>query len=239
MLRNPSLSPLDTIAKVRLQRGESTYFRLPTPARAFTVVVDIRLVENAVSNLQGSLSVVDENGGIVRNSLVSFNDTRRSARATASYTADEAARFGFKLTNGVNPADFWVTARPSGATDLVPFFGEKVPQALRPAEAYTGRLGLHEQAYDSATLPLGVYDAVLELVRTDGNLTNIGGSLAKYGFEGGKEAILIFINEIDTSYRRTARFTVSEAGPIIFCVENGTDIVDYTLRVAPRDVAAH
>jgi hypothetical protein len=228
---NPVSVTLNTIAKIRLYAGEEYYLRLPAPRREIEIVMDTRLVENEKSTLISSLSVLDESGGVIGDSVIGFNLIDRDARKTASYLSREALRFGFKLVNGKQPADFWVTIRPIGARDLVPFFAEIVPQALRTDQAYTGQLAANERAYYQTTLSRGAYQAVLELARQPRESSNIIGSLVMSDSAGGSATSLIGFNDINFSFRRSARFLVNKDGPIILSVQNGSGIAAYTLRV--------
>ena len=228
----------NTISKVRLRTNEAFYLRLPTPARDVDIVMDMRLVEDTRSNLGATLSVLDEGGGVVRDAVIGFNEIDRMWRKTASYSATQAARYGFRLVNASRPADFWLTVRPAGASGLVPFFGETVPQALEVGGSYRGRLATNEDAYYRASLPQGDYQAVLEFALQPADRRNIGGSLITLDATGGNATEVIGLNEIDVSYRKTARFSVKRPEPIIFRVQNSNNVVAYLLRVQPAPAEA-
>jgi hypothetical protein len=235
---NPVPVALNTIAKVRLDANEEFYLRLPSPAREIDIVMDMRLVENANSNLIAALSVLDENGGVIGDSVIGFNLIDRGARKTVSYSVRQPVRLGFKLVNRTKPADFWVTIRPAGAPGLVPFFGDTVPQDLQAGRAYTGQLAANESVYYRASLSRGDYQAVLDFARQPRVNSNIIGSLLMSDSAGGNATSLIGFNQIDVSYRRVARFSVSKEGPVIFSAQNKSGVVAYTLRVQPASPEA-
>jgi TIR domain-containing protein len=235
---HPSTIAFNTISKVRLSPREALYLRLPTPARDVDIVMDMRLVEETRRNLQASLSVLDESGGVVRNAIIGFNEVDRMWRKTASYSATQAARHGFKLVNANHPADFWLTVRPAGASGLVPFFGETVPQTLDAGGSYRGRLAANEAAYYRASLPQGDYQAVLEFALQPADSRNIQGSLSRLDAAGGNAREVIGLNEIDVSFRKAARFSVTKPEPVILRVQNLTNVVAYLLRVQPAPAEA-
>ena len=231
----PAPLPVDTPMKIRLRPQESAYLQLPEPVEEFDIVVDVRLVDNALSYLGAAVSVLDANGATIRDSLVGIAGYGRSTRQTASYGAAKPARLGLKVTNGQNLSDIWITVRPARAAGLVPFFGEIVPQSLRLGEPQKGRLGLNQEAYYQAALPIGAYDAILEFARSTGDQGQIVGVLGKSSSDGGGWVQLLYFQDYGTSYRKSARFAVNEAGAVVFTMINTADVVDYIFRVQPAD----
>jgi hypothetical protein len=154
-------------------------------------------------------------------------------RKTATYSASQPARHGFRMVNTAQAADFWLTVRRSGTPGLVPFFGETVPQTLEVGGAYKGRLATNDDAYYRASLPRGDYQAVLEFALQPSQRSNIAGSLSTLDASGGDATRVIALNEVDLSYRKAARFSVSRPDPVIFRVQNSHNIVGYLLRVEP------
>jgi hypothetical protein len=228
---HPAPIAFDTISRVRLLTNETFYLRLPAPAGDVDVVMDLRLVENVRSNLLASLSVLDENGAEVRDAIIHVNEIDRMWRKTVTYSALQPARHGFRMVNTAQAADVWLTVRRSGTPGLVPFFGETVPQTLEVGGAYRGRLATNDDAYYRASLPRGDYQAVLEFALQPAQRSNIGGSLSTLDGSGGDATKVIALNEIDVSYRKAARFSVSRPGPVIFRVQNSHNVVGYMLRV--------
>jgi hypothetical protein len=231
---HPAPIAFDTISKVRLLTNQAFYLRLPTPASDVDVVMDMRLVDDVSSNLTAALAVLDENGGVVSDAIIRFNELDRMSRKTATYSASQLAPHGFRMVNtGRRVADFWLTVRRAGSPGLVPFFGETVPQALELGRAYEGRLATNDDAYYRASLPRGDYQVVLEFALQPTRRSNITGSLSTLDASGGNATRVIRLNVLDVSDRKAARFSVSRPGPVIFRVKNSTNVVRYLLRVEP------
>ena len=228
---NPAPLTIDTITKVRLGPSQEFYFRLDAPMRGIDLVLDVRLVENTRSNLVTTLSVLDENGGMLKDGVIGFNDIDRSGRMTASYEGPALVRLGLKLRNGYSAADHWVTVRRPGSVDLVPFAGEIVPVSLTPGQTYTGPLDANERVYHRVTLPQGEYQAILDVVRQPPSKGNIRGGLVLLNEIGQRRARIVDFNEIDLSYRKVGAFTVSQDGPVILQTESGGDTLSYSLRL--------
>jgi hypothetical protein len=126
--------------------------------------------------------------------------------------------------------------RPARAAGLVPFFGEIVPKPLRLGDSLKGQLGFNQEAYYQATLSIGAYDAILEFARITGDPGLIFGSLGWSSFDAGGWVQLLYFQDSGRSQRKSARFAVSEPGPIVFTVLNTGDVVDYIFpRAASRE----
>jgi hypothetical protein len=230
---HPAPIAFNTISRVRLQNNQAFYLRLPAAARDVDIVLDMRLVDDVRSNLLASLSVLDENGGEVRKSIIAFNEIDRMWRKTATHSAPQAARHAFRILNTAQTADFWLTIRRAGATGVVPFFGETVPKPLEVGRAYRGRLATNDDAYYRAPLARGDYQVVLEFALQPVQRSNIIGSLSTLDASGGNATRVIAINEVDVSSRKTGRFSVSSLEPVILRVQNSHNAVEYVLRVEP------
>ena len=228
---HPAPIAFDTISSVRLNQNEAFYVRLQAPAGDVDVVMDMRLVENVRSNLLASLTVLDENGAAVRDAIIRFNEIDRMWRNTATHSTSQPTRHGFRIVNNGQAADFWLTVRRSGTRGLVPFFGETVAQTLEAGSASRGRLATNDDAYYRASLPPGDYHAVLEFALQPAQHGNIIGSLSMLNASGGEAKSLIAFNEVDVSYRKAARFSVSGSEPVVFRVQNSHNVVGYMLRV--------
>jgi hypothetical protein len=230
---HPAPIAFDTISRVRLLTNQAFYLRLPTPADNVDVVMDMRLVDDVRSNLQASLSMLDENGGVVGDPIIFFNEVDRTWRKTATHSASQAGPHSFRIVNIGGPADFWLTVRRAGAPGLVPFFGETVPHTLELGRTYRGQLATNDDAYYRASLPQGDYQVVLEFALQPVQRSNIQGSLSTLDASGGNPTRIIELNEIDVSYRKAARFSVSRPEPVIFRVQNSSNRGGYLLRVEP------
>jgi hypothetical protein len=86
-------------------------------------------------------------------------------------------------------------------------------------------------------VPPGDYQAVLEFALQPAQQSNIQGSLSTLDASGGNATSVIDLNEIDVSYRKAARFSVSRPELVIFRVKNSSNVVGYLLRVEPAPAA--
>jgi hypothetical protein len=228
---DPVSLDLDTITRVRLESNEAFYLRLTAPMRGVDLVLDVRLVDNYRSNLLSTVSVLDENGGVLRDGVIAFNDIDRTGRVTASYEGTTPVRLGFRLQNGAASADHWLTVRRSGSVDLVPFLGELKPAPLELGQTYMGRLEVNERVYHRAALPSGEYQAVVDFVRQPPSRGNIRGALLLLDATGKRLSRVLDFNQIDLSYRKVGTFTVSQESPVLLETQSGGDTIDYSLRV--------
>ena len=96
----------------------------------------------------------------------------------------------------------------------------------------------NEAAYYRASLPRGDYQAVLEFALAPAERRNIQGSLSTLDAAGGNATEVIGLNEVDVSYRKAARFSITRPEPIILRVQNSTNVVAYLLRVQPAPAEA-
>jgi hypothetical protein len=229
---DPAPLQLDTITKIRLEPGEEFYLRLAAPMRGVELVMDMQLVENVSSNLQATLSVLDENGGMLEEDVIRFNEIDRLARETASYDGSPQVRLGFKLRNGGRRADHWLTVRRPGSTGLVPFAGEIVPAPFKLRDTFTGRLEPNERLFYRASLLRGDYQVVLDFARQPRSHGNIRGALVRREATGGNPTVVLGFNEIEMSYRKIGTFTVNRDGPVILQLQSA-DTLAYSLRVQP------
>lgn len=137
---NPAPLAFGALHKVRLEQNESYYFRLPTPASAFTIVEDVRLPKRESSNLITDVSILDTDGGVVQPAVGRFNQIDVGYRRTASFSTKQPARFGFKLVNTAQSSDIWFAVLPEGQDQFLPCFGEIVPQPFPSGRDATGTL---------------------------------------------------------------------------------------------------
>ena len=144
---NPLTVAFDTLQKIGLDADQPYYMRLPEPAEGLKIVLDMKRVDGKSSNLLSRLSLLDSDGAVTEERLISFNEVDVGARKTASWSTRKPAPVGFRLLNGDVPADFWFSVRREPAPELVPFFGEVMPQRLAVGGEASGLLDLNEDAY--------------------------------------------------------------------------------------------
>jgi hypothetical protein len=98
-ISNPLSLELGVLNKVDLAKNEEYYFQLSSPANNLKIFLDMRRDDNRRSNLQSSLSVLDQDGGVTKDRAIDFNEIDVGYRKTTLLTSKQPGRFGFKLLN--------------------------------------------------------------------------------------------------------------------------------------------
>ena len=238
---NPSTLGLGSIQKISLEPDQEYYVRLSDSAESVKVVLDMKRADGRRSNLLSRLSVLNQDGTVVDDSLINFNEIDTGARKTASWSTRRAATPAFKLLNGNAPADFWLSVRQEPAPQFIPFFGTLVPLQMELGEEASALLGEDEAIYYTTSLRQGDYQIVVDFANAERRRTNILGSVAVLDGDGGNYREIVRFNEVDVSYRRIGTFLVRNDGPVIVNVQNHGDTVRYMLRLTqagrePQDV---
>jgi hypothetical protein len=232
-ISNPVSLELGVLNKVTLDKNEEYYFKLSSPASDLKIFLDMRLADNRISNLQSTLSVLDQDGGVIQDRAIHFNEIDVGYRKTALLSSKQSERFGFKLLNENDTANFWLTVLKGPASQFaVPFFGELVPKPLSLGEDRSGVLDAREYVYYMTPLSKGDYKVVLDFSNSKRENTNIQGYLALLDSDGGNQREIIHFNEINVSYRKIAIFSVKKDEPLIIKVQNENKGVNYTVKIA-------
>jgi len=230
---NPAPLALGTIQKIGLGPDQEYYLQLPEPVGDLKIVADMRHIDNRSSNLQSRISLLDENGAVLQDRVITFNEIDVGARQTATWTTRQPARVGVRVLNGSAPADFWLSVRPASATQFVPLFGNVVPQPLSLGEEGTGLLDQNEDAYYMISLRQGEYQITVDFANAERRNTNIQGSVAILDSDGGNYNVIVRFNEIDVTARKVETFLARDDGTVILNVQSTNDAVKYALRLAP------
>lgn len=229
---NPAPLALGTIQKIGLGPDQEYYLRLPNPVGDLKIVADMRHIDNRFSNLQSRISLLDENGAVLEDRVITFNEIDVGARQTATWSTRQPARVGVRVLNGSAPADFWLSVRPASATQFVPLFGSVVPQPLSLGQEGTGLLDENEDAYYMVSLRQGEYQITVDFANAERRNTNIQGSVALLDSDGGNYREIVRFNEIDITARKVETFLVRDEGTAILNVQSTHDAVKYVLKLA-------
>jgi hypothetical protein len=225
-----------TVHKIGLGPNQEYYLRLSESLGDVKIVLDMRRIDNRPSNLQSRLDMLDQNGAVLQERVIDFNEVDVGARKTATRPARRPSPIGFKLLNGDSPADFWLSVRPEPAPQFVPLFGSVVPKPLPVGDAASGLLNENEDTYFMVSLRQGTYQVTADFTNAERRNTNILGSIALLEGDGGNSRKIAQFNEVDVSSRKVETFLVRNDGPAILNVENTGDTVRYTLKLAEAEL---
>jgi hypothetical protein len=229
---NPAPLEPGTVHHVTLDPDGEYYARLTEPAADLRIVLDMRRVDKRRSNLQTRLSILNPDGIVIEDRALVFNEIDVGARKTTSWSARSQAPVGFKLLNtGSAAAEYWLTVRPEPAPQLVPFFGDVVPQGLAPGAAGSGTLDADEDAFYIVPLLRGEHQLIVDFANAGKRSTNIQGKVALLEADGGGSQDIVVFNEIDVSHRKSATFRRREDGPVILNIQNDVHTIDYRVRL--------
>ena len=230
-INNPLPLELGVLYTTILEQNEESYFRLSSPASNVWICLDMRRMDNRKSNLMGRLSVLDEDGGVIQEDAIDFNEIDVGYRKTAFFSSKQPAILGFKLLNKNGTAKFGLTVLPEAASKLLPFFGEVVPKALALGEDTSAVLDTGEDAYYITSLPKGDCKVILTFSNSNRKNTNIQGYLALLDPDGGNQRGIIGFNEINVSYRKIARLSLKKDQVTIVRIQNQGVNVNYTVKI--------
>ncbi len=231
---NPLPLELGLIYKITLEKNEEYYLKLSSPAINLGILLDMRRSDSTYSNLQSALSVLHQDGEMLWDNAISFNEIDVGYRKTALWSSKQPAILSFKLLNENETADFWLTVLNDPASQLIPFFGEVVPRSLALGQATSGVLDTNEYVYYITSLPKGDYKVILDFSNSKRENTNIQGYLAILDADGGNQRSIIRFNEIDVSYRKIATLSLKKDETKIMKIHNGNKGVNFELKIVAQ-----
>jgi hypothetical protein len=229
----PVLLYLDETYKVTLEKNGERYFKLSSPASNLKILLDMRQSDDKYTNLQSTLSILDQDGAVLKGGAIGFNEIDVGYRKTAVWSATQPTILGFKILNTSSTANFWLTVLEAPASRLIPFFGELVPTDMTPQETASGVLDNNKFVYYKVSLPKGDHKVILDFSNSGRAHTNIQGYLAVLDAYGGARRNLIGLNEIGVSHRSVAKFSLKQDQPLIVKIHNQGSRVDYRVKIVP------
>ena len=232
-LDDPSPVKLNVTNEVTLDNNESSFFKMSLSAGEYKVVLDARNAAGRNTNLQGSLSILDQDGGVTEPNVINLNEVDTGYRKVYRFTVKKPATPGFKLTCSHDRMDFWLTFLNASAPAPLPFFGEISPTPIQESQVISGTLDALESVYYTLPLKKGDYKVILDFTNADGRKTNLQGYLALLDEEGGDQQTILRMNEVDVSYRQVAPFLVKKDAAVIIRLKNQINYVKYAMRILP------
>jgi hypothetical protein len=232
-LDDPSPVELGVINEVPIDGNESAYFKTSLPAGEYKVVLDTRSAIGRDTNLQGSLSILDQDGAVSEPNVISLNEVDTGYRKVYPFSLRKPVTLGFKLSSNRDKMTFWLTFLKGSAPAPLPFFGKLSPTPIQEAEVISGTLDALESVYYILPLKKGDYKAILDFTNADGRKTNLQGYLAVLDEEGGNQHNILKMNEIDVSYRQQAPFIIKKDSAVIIRLKNEINYVKYSMRILP------
>ena len=231
---NPSPIQLGVINQVALDRNERAYFRTSLPAGEYKVVLDIQSGTGKNTNLQGGLSILDQDGGVKEPDVISFNVVEVDSRGVYRFSLRKPATVGFKLSSNQDKMNFWLTLLNGSAAAPLQFFGKISPTPIEEAQVIPGEFDYPETVYFSLPLKKGDYKAILDFTNPKGETTNLVGSLTLLDEEGAHPQNVISLNTVDVTYRKPAApFSVKKDSTVIFRLKNNGAYVKYSMKILP------
>jgi hypothetical protein len=112
-VENPFRLELGVPVNISLDKDEVTHFLIALLEGNFKVVLDTRRqFKGESSNLQSALSMTDEDGAVVKDRVIRFNEIDVSWRKTYNFSLEKPTKTGFRLINFHNKTDFWIVILP-------------------------------------------------------------------------------------------------------------------------------
>jgi hypothetical protein len=227
---------LDTVYKVALKQNEESYFQLSTPISNAKVILDIHQANNRSTNIQGGLSILDEDGIKIKGLSITFNEIDIGYRGGLLPSSKDKRIIGFRVVNtNSNSIKAWLTVLKEDETLVVPFFGKIMPTPMTLEKKSSGMLNKDSMyAYHSIFLNAGDYKVVVGFSNLKRRNTNIQGYFAILDPNGLNQKKFIRFNEIDVSSRKAATFSIKKEGAYIMRLNTENSGVKYNLKIRKK-----
>jgi hypothetical protein len=232
-LDNPEPLKLGDTYKTSLYENEEHHLKISLPAGRFKVILDSRRIDGKNSNLQGSLSILNSAGVVIKENAVYLNLIDFGYRGVYPFNQRTPETLILKLANKTFKQKYWLTVLKESAPSFVPFFGEITPQPMEIDLPISGTLDRDASVYYSVRLARGDYKATVDFALTSNEKSNLQGYFATFDGDGGKQERVIRFNEINNSSRKSGVFSVRAESRVIFKIHNDAYPVDYKLIIEP------
>ena len=233
---DPLSVELDTVYKITLKQNEESYFQLSMPISDAKVILDIHQANNRSTNIQGGLSILDEDGIKIKGLGVRFNKIDIGYRGGVLLSSKEKRIIGFRVVNtNSKPVKAWLTVLKKDDKQIVPFFGRVIPNPMILGKKSSGMLNKDNMyAYHSIDLSAGDYKIVVGFSNSKRRNTNIQGYFAILDPNGLNQKEFIEFNEIDVSSRKAATFSIKKDGIYIMRLNTEKSGVKYNLKIRKK-----
>lgn len=234
---------IGTTVHFTLEAKESKDIAISLPKGDYVVQADLKLVEESYTNIQMKIDLLKTNGVLVQERVLNANEIHRVSRLAGSIRLPKPLGARLRVTNDSRPMEMWITVFPAARRTFVPFAfdptGTIQPLGIGDANGKGGTLAKQPEdgfyAFHKATLPAGKYDVSLYLKLTEGESSNLMGSirlLDPYGVPL-KDDWTLNVNEIDKEVRKDKRLTLIKPTTVIFMVtgNNSSRTYDYTVGI--------
>ncbi|MPZ35436.1 MAG: VWA domain-containing protein [Rhodospirillales bacterium] len=221
--------PLETgeIVRGRLAgRGKMHhYWKVAAPAGRYRVVLDIKLANDAHSNIQSEVIAFRPDGSqlaqVLKTNEIDFR-TRAAAESDGEAQPDTVLRVG---NNGSSIVDYWLGLFPVDADVPSPYFvrAPKI-EPLEFGKPFSATLdpkpGAPAEVWYSTSLRGQDYRISAEFKRLDGKKSNVQAKVEMFGPIGervrGADDKVCSVNKIDVSAKCVTKLVLAEDAQVLF-----------------------
>jgi Caspase domain len=219
-------TPIAVGEMVRGRLGERKnyhYWKVDAQPGKYRVVIDVKRVDDAHSNIQSSVVAFSADGREV-GQVVRMNEIEFRARAASEIDTSASPDFVLRVGNDSSIVDYWLALFPAGAKVVSPYFvrtprietlelGKSVSVVLEPQP------GTAAEAWYSASLQGIDYRISADFRRSDGEKSNVQGSVDMFGPMGERlpgTKRVCHVNAIDISARCSTKLSLAEDVQVLF-----------------------
>jgi hypothetical protein len=202
---------MNTGATYRLTLGanEEAYFRLETPSEDPIIVLDGRCATGDACVLGVTLSVLDEDGGVLENAPIRINAYDIAFRNLRAFDLPDRRAGQLKVVNSGAAIETWVTVLPSDTSGALPLFGAQ-PERLQIGDEAVGALPPRGAAVYWMDLAAGAYSATLDVSVAPRSAEVLSAYASIVGLSGDESRVAV--STYGVSDRKTDLLSISQAG---------------------------